>query len=176
MSRRSAAACKYRIEPIRLLRSPSDTRSIWVRFALSSSLNCQIATGHRVSEQMSFFSPLADGCQGAASRTFNSKQQMQLLDQCKTVCECQLQLLYACKVRLSCQKLLQVHHSGCRRQWQGSRISSQCRRGGNGVEGCSARVVAIIAGCRHGGEVLQKNAFISINHFRRALSHKSLTR
>jgi talin len=40
---------------------------------------------------------MVDGVIGAASRSFNSKQQMQLLDQCKTVVECQLQLLYACK-------------------------------------------------------------------------------
>uniref|UniRef100_A0A914UKX2 Talin 1 n=1 Tax=Plectus sambesii TaxID=2011161 RepID=A0A914UKX2_9BILA len=53
--------------------------------------------GHRVSQEMGHFEPLVDGCVGAASLSYNDKQQISLFDQCKTVAEAQLQLLYACK-------------------------------------------------------------------------------
>lgn len=45
----------------------------------------------------SFFDPLIQSAIGSASKTVNSKQQMALLDQTKTVAECALQLIYASK-------------------------------------------------------------------------------
>lgn len=45
----------------------------------------------------SFFDPLVQSAIGSASKTVNSKQQMALLDQTKTVAECALQLIYAAK-------------------------------------------------------------------------------
>ena len=44
-----------------------------------------------------YFEPLADGAVGTASRILNSKQQMNVLDLCKTVSESALQLMFAAK-------------------------------------------------------------------------------
>ncbi|XP_054725014.1 talin-1-like isoform X2 [Uloborus diversus] len=53
--------------------------------------------GHLVTQMSSFFDPLVQNAIGSASKTFNSKRQMALLDQTKTVAECALQLIYASK-------------------------------------------------------------------------------
>ncbi|CAG5116694.1 unnamed protein product, partial [Candidula unifasciata] len=53
--------------------------------------------GHLVSTVSSYFEPLARSAIGSASRTVNSKQQMNILDQTKTVAESALQFMYACK-------------------------------------------------------------------------------
>ncbi|XP_013776088.1 talin-2-like [Limulus polyphemus] len=53
--------------------------------------------GHAVSQMVNYFSPLVQSAVGSASHTLNSKQQMALLDQTKTVSECALQLVYAAK-------------------------------------------------------------------------------
>lgn len=45
----------------------------------------------------SYFEPLTTGAIGTASKTVNSKQQMSILDQTKTVAESALQLIYAAK-------------------------------------------------------------------------------
>lgn len=53
--------------------------------------------GHRVTQMVSYFEPLVSAAVGSSSKTVNSKQQMALLDQTKTVAECALQLVYAAK-------------------------------------------------------------------------------
>ncbi|GFY18724.1 talin-2 [Trichonephila clavipes] len=53
--------------------------------------------GHLVTQMTSFFEPLVQSAIGSASKTLNSKQQMALLDQTKTVAESALQLIYASK-------------------------------------------------------------------------------
>ena len=45
----------------------------------------------------SYLEPLARSAIGSASRMMNSKQQMNILDQTKTVAESALQFMYACK-------------------------------------------------------------------------------
>lgn len=44
-----------------------------------------------------FLEPLADSSIGCASKTMNSRRQMALLEQTKTVAECSLQLVHAVK-------------------------------------------------------------------------------
>ncbi|XP_003372683.1 putative I/LWEQ domain protein, partial [Trichinella spiralis] len=53
--------------------------------------------GHRMRDIVAYFEPLTNACIGAASLSINSRRQIALLDQCKTVLECQLQLLYSTK-------------------------------------------------------------------------------
>lgn len=65
---------------------------------------------------MSYFEPLTDSCTGAASLSYNSRRQMSLLDQCKTVCESQLQFIYAAKdsggnPRVKKQFVYGIYHS-----------------------------------------------------------------
>ena len=44
-----------------------------------------------------YLEPLSEGAVGSASRTMNSKRQMALLDQTKTVSETAIQLVYTAK-------------------------------------------------------------------------------
>lgn len=44
-----------------------------------------------------YFEPMVNAATGSASHLLNSKQQMMMLDQSKTVTECALQLIYAAK-------------------------------------------------------------------------------
>ena len=44
-----------------------------------------------------YFEPMVVSATGSASHLLNSKQQMMMLDQSKTVTECALQLVYAAK-------------------------------------------------------------------------------
>ncbi|CAH1788698.1 unnamed protein product [Owenia fusiformis] len=53
--------------------------------------------GHLVSTVAAYFDPLANGAVGTASKNMNSKIQMAILDQTKTVSEAALQLTYAAK-------------------------------------------------------------------------------
>ena len=53
--------------------------------------------GHAINALVSYFAPLVDNAIGCASNMVNSKQQVLLLDQTKTVAECAQQLLYASK-------------------------------------------------------------------------------
>lgn len=53
--------------------------------------------GHLVKQIASFLEPLTKGSVGCASKTINSKQQMAILDQAKTVSESALQMLIAAK-------------------------------------------------------------------------------
>ncbi|XP_076033858.1 talin_middle and talin-RS domain-containing protein rhea isoform X2 [Oratosquilla oratoria] len=53
--------------------------------------------GHSITQMCSYFDPLVNSAIGSASNMRNSKQQMCLLDQTKTVAECALQLIYAAK-------------------------------------------------------------------------------
>ena len=53
--------------------------------------------GHAVTQLTSYFEPLVQNAIGCASKTQNSKQQMVILDQTKTVTECALQLIYSVK-------------------------------------------------------------------------------
>lgn len=70
----------------------------------------------QVTQMVHYFEPMVTAATGSASHLLNSKQQMMMLDQSKTVTECALQLVYAAKeaggnpkVRiLSC---LTVHYS-----------------------------------------------------------------
>ena len=45
----------------------------------------------------SYFDPMVHGAIGTASKTMNSKKQMAILDQTKTVTESALQFMYAVK-------------------------------------------------------------------------------
>ncbi|CAN7974841.1 unnamed protein product, partial [Ixodes persulcatus] len=53
--------------------------------------------GHAVTQMVGYLGPLVQSAVAGATRTVNSKQQMALLDQTKTVAECCLQLVYAAK-------------------------------------------------------------------------------
>ncbi|KAH9509677.1 Talin-2, partial [Bulinus truncatus] len=53
--------------------------------------------GHLISTVSSYFEPLTRSAIGSASKTVNSKQQMNILDLTKTVSESALQFMYACK-------------------------------------------------------------------------------
>ncbi|CAG5121597.1 unnamed protein product, partial [Candidula unifasciata] len=53
--------------------------------------------GHLAATLSSYFEPLAKSSVGTASKTVNSRQQMNILDQTKTVAESALQFMYACK-------------------------------------------------------------------------------
>ncbi|XP_025050766.1 talin-1 isoform X2 [Alligator sinensis] len=53
--------------------------------------------GHKVSQMAQYFEPLTLAAIGAASKTPNHQQQMNLLDQTKTLAESALQLLYTAK-------------------------------------------------------------------------------
>ncbi|XP_025081470.1 talin-1-like isoform X4 [Pomacea canaliculata] len=67
--------------------------------------------GHLVSTVISYFEPLAEGAIGAASKTLNSKQQMNILDLTKTVVESALQYTYAVKEGGGNPKATQAHTS-----------------------------------------------------------------
>uniref|UniRef100_A0A8C3IKT1 Talin 1 n=1 Tax=Chrysemys picta bellii TaxID=8478 RepID=A0A8C3IKT1_CHRPI len=53
--------------------------------------------GHKVSQMAQYFEPLILAAVGAASKTLNHQQQMNLLDQTKTLSESALQMLYTAK-------------------------------------------------------------------------------
>ncbi|XP_051888575.1 talin-1 [Pristis pectinata] len=53
--------------------------------------------GHKVSQMASYFEPLTMASIGAASKAVNHQQQMNLLDQTKTLAESALQMLYTAK-------------------------------------------------------------------------------
>ncbi|EMP24898.1 Talin-1 [Chelonia mydas] len=53
--------------------------------------------GHKVSQMAQYFEPLVLAAVGAASKTLNHQQQMNLLDQTKTLSESALQMLYTAK-------------------------------------------------------------------------------
>ncbi|XP_072269736.1 talin-1 isoform X2 [Pyxicephalus adspersus] len=53
--------------------------------------------GHKVSQMAQYFEPLTNATVGAASKTINHQQQMNLLDQTKTLAESALQMLYTAK-------------------------------------------------------------------------------
>nr|XP_033793377.1 talin-1 isoform X1 [Geotrypetes seraphini] len=53
--------------------------------------------GHKVSQMAQYFEPLIMAAIGAASKTINHQQQMNLLDQTKTLAESALQMLYTAK-------------------------------------------------------------------------------
>ena len=62
-----------------------------------SSKNEAERLGHAINALVSYFGPLVDNAIGCSSNMVNSKQQVLLLDQTKTVAECAQQLLYASK-------------------------------------------------------------------------------
>nr|XP_055058501.1 talin-2a isoform X1 [Misgurnus anguillicaudatus]XP_055058512.1 talin-2a isoform X1 [Misgurnus anguillicaudatus]XP_055058521.1 talin-2a isoform X1 [Misgurnus anguillicaudatus] len=53
--------------------------------------------GHKVSQLVSYFAPLVSASMGMASKILDHQQQMNLLDQTKTLAESALQMLYAAK-------------------------------------------------------------------------------
>ncbi|XP_028827700.1 talin-1 isoform X5 [Denticeps clupeoides] len=53
--------------------------------------------GHKVSQMVSYFEPLIMAAIGTASKILNSQQQMNVLDQTKTLAESALQMLYTAK-------------------------------------------------------------------------------
>lgn len=53
--------------------------------------------GHSITQMSSYFDPMVNSAISSASNMLNSKQQMCILDQTKTVAECALQLVYASK-------------------------------------------------------------------------------
>uniref|UniRef100_A0A646QFM5 Talin1 n=1 Tax=Hemiscolopendra marginata TaxID=943146 RepID=A0A646QFM5_9MYRI len=65
--------------------------------------------GHLVIQMVTYFPPLVNSAIGSASRTTNTKLQMALLDQTKTVTECALQLIYAAKEGGGNPKAAHVH-------------------------------------------------------------------
>lgn len=65
--------------------------------------------GHAVTQMVGYLGPLVQSAVAGATRTVNSKQQMALLDQTKTVAECCLQLVYAAKGAAGNPKAVHVH-------------------------------------------------------------------
>ncbi|CAG2163728.1 unnamed protein product [Oppiella nova] len=65
--------------------------------------------GHSVTQLVSYFDPLIQNAIGCASKTQNSKQQMNYLDQTKTITECALQLIYSVKECGGNSKASSVH-------------------------------------------------------------------
>lgn len=65
--------------------------------------------GHAVTQMVGYLGPLVQSAVAGASRTVNSKQQMALLDQTKTVAECSLQLVYAAKGAAGNPKAVHTH-------------------------------------------------------------------
>lgn len=63
----------------------------------SAARNQPEKVGHLVNAIANYMEPLIDGSTGAASKTVNSRQQMAILDQTKTVAESALQMLIAAK-------------------------------------------------------------------------------
>ena len=53
--------------------------------------------GHSITSLLSYFDPMVSNAIGTASNMVSSKQQVQILDQTKSVAECAQQLLYAAK-------------------------------------------------------------------------------
>ncbi|KAJ4445576.1 hypothetical protein ANN_12257 [Periplaneta americana] len=64
---------------------------------------------HAVNQMVLYFEPLVAGAIGAASNMVHSKQQMELLDQTKTVTECALQLVVATKEGGGNRKAVHIH-------------------------------------------------------------------
>ncbi|XP_059140472.1 talin-2-like isoform X4 [Physella acuta] len=67
--------------------------------------------GHLISTVSSYFEPLTRSAIGTASKTVNSKQQMNILDLTKTVAESALQFMYACKEGGGNPKATHAHHA-----------------------------------------------------------------
>lgn len=65
--------------------------------------------GHSVTQMVHYFEPMVTAATGSASHLLNSKQQMMMLDQSKTVTECALQLVYAAKEAGGNPKAIHVH-------------------------------------------------------------------
>ncbi|XP_068221988.1 talin-2 isoform X2 [Palaemon carinicauda] len=65
--------------------------------------------GHSITQMSSYFDPMVNAAIGSASNMLNSKQQMCLLDQTKTVAECALQLVYASKEAGGNPKAIHAH-------------------------------------------------------------------
>lgn len=65
--------------------------------------------GHAVTQMVTYFEPMVGAATGSASHLHNSKQQMMMLDQSKTVTECALQLVYAAKEAGGNPKAVHVH-------------------------------------------------------------------
>lgn len=80
-----------------------------IDFVRSSAKGEAEKLGHLVTQMTSFFDPLVQSAIGSASKTVNSKQQMALLDQTKTVAECALQLIYASKEAGGNPKATHIH-------------------------------------------------------------------
>lgn len=55
------------------------------------------ALGHRVSQMSNYYHPLVQDAIGSASRTDSSRDQMEILNQLKTVLEASIQFLDVCK-------------------------------------------------------------------------------
>ncbi|XP_064644928.1 talin-1-like isoform X16 [Lineus longissimus] len=67
--------------------------------------------GHCVTTFSSYFEPLSRGAIGTASKTMNSKRQMEILDQTKTVSESAMQFMYAAKEGAGNPKTFQAVHT-----------------------------------------------------------------
>uniref|UniRef100_A0A8C1VHP9 Talin 2a n=1 Tax=Cyprinus carpio TaxID=7962 RepID=A0A8C1VHP9_CYPCA len=65
--------------------------------------------GHKVSQLVSYFTPLVSASMGMASKILDHQQQMNLLDQTKTLTESALQMLYAAKEGGGNPKVLAAH-------------------------------------------------------------------
>uniref|UniRef100_A0A8C0UM31 Talin 1 n=1 Tax=Cyanistes caeruleus TaxID=156563 RepID=A0A8C0UM31_CYACU len=65
--------------------------------------------GHKVSQMAQYFEPLIMAAVGAASKTPNHQQQMNLLDQTKTLAESALQMLYTAKEAGGNPKVSMLH-------------------------------------------------------------------
>ncbi|XP_064644929.1 talin-1-like isoform X17 [Lineus longissimus] len=67
--------------------------------------------GHCVTTFSSYFEPLSRGAIGTASKTMNSKRQMEILDQTKTVSESAMQFMYAAKEGAGNPKAVHTHNA-----------------------------------------------------------------
>ncbi|XP_044738316.1 talin-1 isoform X2 [Chrysoperla carnea] len=65
--------------------------------------------GHTVNQMIQYFEPLVNGCIGTSAALINSKQQIMLLDQAKTVTESALQLLFAVREAGGNPKAINIH-------------------------------------------------------------------
>uniref|UniRef100_A0A674KCS8 Talin 1 n=1 Tax=Terrapene triunguis TaxID=2587831 RepID=A0A674KCS8_9SAUR len=78
--------------------------------------------GHKVSQMAQYFEPLILAAVGAASKTLNHQQQMNLLDQTKTLSESALQMLYTAKEAGGNPKVI---HSGPMGEPEGTFVDYQ---------------------------------------------------
>uniref|UniRef100_A0A674EK66 Talin 2 n=1 Tax=Salmo trutta TaxID=8032 RepID=A0A674EK66_SALTR len=82
---------------------------ISLEFPLHNSLSEAAQLGHKVTQLASYFEPLIVASVGLASKIMDQQQQMNILDQTKTLSESALQMLYAAKEGGGNPKVMAAH-------------------------------------------------------------------